>query len=89
MDKITTTTLYATLGQDAFKFICEQTQIKTIMVSPDLVKMLCDLKKKFNLIQLENAILFDMTTNCDSKKELEELRNAGFTTYSFTEDFMK
>jgi long-chain acyl-CoA synthetase len=59
------------------------------MVSPDLVKMLCDLKKKFNLIQLENAILFDMTTNCDSKKELEELRNAGFTTYSFTEDFMK
>ena len=89
MDKITTATLYATLGQDAFKFICEQTQIKTIMVSPDLVKMLCDLKKKFNLIQLENAILFDMTTNCDSKKELEELRNAGFTAYSFTEDFMK
>ena len=89
MDKITTATLYATLGQEAFKFICDQTQIKTIMVSPDLVKMLCELKKKFNLVQLEKAILFDMTTNCDSKKELEELRNAGFKAYSFTEDFMK
>ena len=89
MDKITTATLYATLGQEAFKFICEQTKIKTIMVSPDLVNMLCDLKKKFNLEQLSNAILFDMTTNCDSKKELENLRNAGFKAYSFNEDFMK
>ena len=51
--------------------------------------MLCDLKKKYNLKQLSNAILFDMTTNCDSKKELEKLRNAGFTAYSFTEDFLK
>ena len=30
-----------------------------------------------------------MTTNCDSKKELEKLRNAGFTAYSFTDDFLK
>jgi long-chain acyl-CoA synthetase len=89
MDSITTATLYATLGQNAFKFICDQTKIKTIMVSPDLVKMLCDLKLKFNLEQLTNAILFDMTTNCDSKKELENLRNAGFKAYSFTEDFLK
>ena len=33
---------------DAFKFICEQTNIKTIMISPDLLGMLCNLKKKFN-----------------------------------------
>ena len=89
MDSITTATLYATLGQNAFKFICDQTKIKTVMVSPDLVKMLCDLKVKFNLEQLSNAILFDMTTNCDSKKELENLRNAGFNAYSFTDDFLK
>ena len=89
MDSVTTATLYATLGQDAFKYICDQTKIKTILVSPDLVNMLCDLKKKFNLEQLSNAILFDMTTNCDSKKELENLRNAGFKAYSFTEDFLK
>ena len=30
-----------------------------------------------------------MTTNCDSEKELEKLRNAGFTAYSFTKDFLK
>ena len=89
MDKITTATLYATLGQEAFKFICDQTKIKTIMVSPDLVEMLCKLKNKFNLTQLTSAILFDLTTNCDSEKKLEELRKAGFTAYSFTKDFIK
>ena len=89
MDKITTVTLYATLGQDAFKFICDQTKIKTIMVSPDLVEMLCKFKNKFNLTQLSSAILFDFTTNCDSEKKLEELRNAGFKAYSFTNDFIK
>ena len=89
MDSVTTATLYATLGQDAFKYICDQTQIKTIFVSPDLVNMLCQLKLKFDLKRLSTAVLFDLTTNCDSKKELEKLKNAGFTAYSFTEDFLK
>jgi long-chain acyl-CoA synthetase len=89
MDTITTATLYATLGPNAFKFICEQTQIKTIMVSPDLVKTLCELKQKFNLENLKYAILFDLTTNCDSEKELRELEKAGFTPFSFTKDFIK
>ena len=89
MDTITTATLYATLGPNAFKFICEQTQIKTIMVSPDLVKTLCELKQKFNLVNLTYAILFDLTTNCDSEKELQELQKAGFTPFSFAKDFIK
>ena len=89
MDSITTATLYATLGPNAFKFICEQTQIKTIMVSPDLVKMLCELKQKFKLDNLKYAILFDLTTNCDSDSTLSELEKAGFTAYSFTKDFIK
>jgi long-chain acyl-CoA synthetase len=89
MDSVTTATLYATLGQEAFKYICDQTQIKTIMVSPDLVDMLCKLKLKYDLKRLSTAILFDLTTNCDSKKELEKLKNAGFIAYSFTEDFLK
>jgi long-chain acyl-CoA synthetase len=89
MDKVTTTTLYATLGQDAFNFICNQTKIKTIMVSPDLVEMLCNLKNKFNLVQLSSAILFDLTTNCDSESKLNELRKAGFNAYSFSQDFIK
>ena len=89
MDTITTATLYATLGPNAFKFICEQTQIKTVLVSPDLVKMLCEFKKKFILNNLTNAILFDLTTNCDSEKVLQELEKAGFKAYSFTKDFLK
>ena len=89
MDKITTVTLYATLGPNAFKFICEQTEIKTILVTPDLVKMLCELKQKFNLDNLSYAILFDLTTNCDSDKVLSQLKEAGFTAYSFTKDFIK
>ena len=89
MDTITTATLYATLGPNAFKFICEQTQIKSVLVSPDLVKMLCEFKKKFTLNNLTNAILFDLTTNCDSEKVLQELEKAGFTAYSFTKDFLK
>ena len=89
MDSITTVTLYATLGPNAFKFICEQTEIKTILVSPDLVKTLCDLKQKFKLDNLTYAILFDLTTNCDSDKVLSQLKEAGFTAYSFTKDFIK
>ena len=89
MDTITTVTLYATLGPNAFKFICEQTEIKTILVTPDLVDMLCDFKQKFNLDKLTYAILFDLTTNCDSDKVLNRLKDAGFTAYSFTKDFIK
>ena len=89
MDSVTTATLYATLGREAFKYICDQTKIKTVMVSPDLVDMLCEFKKLYNLEQLSTAILFDMTTYCDSKKELEKLKNAGFVAYSFVDDFQK
>ena len=89
MDSVTTATLYATLGREAFKYICDQTKIKTVMVSPDLVDMLCEFKKLYNLEQLSTAILLDMTTYCDSKKELEKLKNAGFVAYSFVDDFQK
>ena len=89
MDSITNVTLYSTLGEEAFKFICEQTKIKAIFVSPDLVNSLCEYKIKFNLKQLNYAILYDFTTNCDSKKLLEELKNAGFIAFSFTSEFLK
>ena len=89
MDSVTTAKLYATLGQEAFKYICDQTQIKTVFVSPDLVDMLCKLKLKYSLSQLSTAVLFDLTTGCNSRKELENLKNAGFIAYSFTDDFLK
>jgi long-chain acyl-CoA synthetase len=41
------------------------------------------------LERLSNAILFDLTTNCDAKKELEKLSRAGFNAYSFKDDFLK
>ena len=89
LDSVTNVTLYSTLGQEAFKYICEQTQIKTIFVSPDLVDALCEYKKIFNLKQLSIAILYDFTTNCDSDKYLEKLRKGNFTAYSFISDFLK
>ena len=89
MDSVTIVTLYSTLGQDAFRFICEQTKIKTIFVSPDLVSLVCEYKHKFNLPHLTNAVLYDFTTNCDSQKLLEELKNVGFKAYSFTSEFLK
>ena len=89
LDSVTNVTLYSTLGQEAFKFICEQTQIKTIFVSPDLVNTLCEYKNKFGLKQLTTAILYDFTTNCDSNLFLEKLRKANFTAYSFTSEFLK
>ena len=89
MDSITTVTLYATLGQEAFKYICEQTNIKTIFVSPDLVDLCCKFKQLFNIKTLTHAILFDFTTNCDSRVCLEKLKSAGFEALSFKEDFLK
>jgi long-chain acyl-CoA synthetase len=89
LDSVTNVTLYSTLGQEAFKFICEQTKIKTIFVTPDLVDSLCEYKNKYNLAELKNAILYDFTTNCDSKIFLEKLKKANFNAYSFTSEFLK
>ena len=89
LDSVTNVTLYSTLGQEAFKFICEQTKIKTIFVTPDLVDSLCEYKIKYNLPELTNAILYDFTTNCDSKIFLEKLKKANFNAYSFTSEFLK
>ena len=89
LDSVTNVTLYSTLGQEAFKFICEQTKIKTIFVTPDLVDSLCEYKNKYNLAELKNAILYDFTTNCDSKIFLEKLTKANFNAYSFTSEFLK
>ena len=84
MDSITTVTLYSTLGFEAFKHICDETLIKTICVSPDLVDMLIECKKRFNITQLQYAILFDFTTDCpgNAKSKLEQ---AGFKVILFTE----
>lgn len=86
MDSITTVTLYSTLGQEAFHHICQETKISTICVSPDLVNMLIECKKKFNIETLRNVILFDFTTNCKNVAELQtQLQEAGLRTIFFTD----
>ena len=86
MDSITTVTLYSTLGQEAFHHICQETKISTICVSPDLVNMLIECKKKFNIETLRNVILFDFTTNCNNVAELQtQLQEAGLRTIFFTD----
>lgn len=84
MDSITTVTLYATLGHEAFKHICDESLITTICVSPDLVDLLIENKIKQNITTLQYAILFDYTTNCpsDAKTKLEK---AGFEVLLFTD----
>ena len=87
MDSITTVTLYATLGEEAFDHICKETLIKTICVSPDLVDMLIKCKTKFNIETLQNVLLFDMTTNITEKEVNEiqtKLKNAGIEMIRFT-----
>ena len=59
LNRITTVTFYATLGETAFDFISNQTQISTICVSPDNVKLLCSYITKFNISTIKNVILFD------------------------------
>ena len=86
MDSITTVTLYSTLGQEAFKHICEETKISTICVSPDLVNMLTECKSKFNIETLKNVILFDFTTNIENLDEIKKkLEGAGLRVILFTD----
>lgn len=82
LDKITTVTLYSTLGDEAFKYICEQTQISTICVSPDLIEMLVNCKKKYGIPTLQNIILYEMSHKAD-QSDIQSLIDAGFHVISF------
>ena len=81
---------YGNYGEYIFKAYYSLTFLP-LLLKIEKVKS-CDLyppSLDYNLNQLTTAILFDMTTNCDTEKELEKLTNAGFTAYSFTKDFLK
>lgn len=58
----TTVALYDTLGQDASRFVCNQTQLATICCSKDLVPGLIKLKiddPEGKMAKFENIIQFD------------------------------
>lgn len=44
--RATTVALYDTLGEDAMKYVIDQTELITVAMSPDLVQGLCKHKKK-------------------------------------------
>jgi long-subunit acyl-CoA synthetase (AMP-forming) len=64
-NSITTVPLYDTLGPQAMKFIINETEMATIMISPNHIMKLCTLKlddeasKSSALRNLTNLIVFD------------------------------
>jgi hypothetical protein len=44
-NNVTTVALYDTLGEDASRYICSQTELTTIGCSADLIEKICTLKK--------------------------------------------
>ncbi len=75
LNKITSVTFYATLGDIAFNFISGQTKLSTICVSPDNAGQLISYIKKYNIKSIENVIVFDKTLwmNDDVVKQLSAL----------------
>jgi long-chain acyl-CoA synthetase len=81
---ITSVTLYAVLGEEAFQFINEQTELSTLCISPDdNVDSIIKFKRKFGLPHLTNVILFDLTLIVPSEAETR-LKEAGFNVYYFS-----
>jgi len=58
----TTIALYDTLGQDAARYVCDQTELSTICCSKDLVQSIIKLKSddpEGKMTKLENIVSFE------------------------------
>ncbi|MCQ2820884.1 MAG: AMP-binding protein, partial [archaeon] len=88
LDSICTVTLYATLGQESFKYILDQSGITSMFLSPDLVDTLIKFKNNLNITSIKNIILFDFTVDC-KEEHFKQLRDQGFNVYSFKNDFLE
>jgi long-chain acyl-CoA synthetase len=83
--KVTTVALYDTLGQDAMRFVVNQTQLSTIAVSIEYVQKLSQLKlddqgmDEQKMTTLKNLIVFEDALT-DKDKEIAE--KAGITLYT-------
>lgn len=84
LDSITSVTLYSTLGDTAFDYICNQTRIKTLCVSPQNIATLITYKNKFGLKHLQNVVLFDFSFHLEETIK-DDLEKAGFNVYFFSE----
>lgn len=83
MNKITSVTFYATLGDEAFEYIADQTKLLTICVSPDNVANLISYIKKYNITTIKNVILFDYTLYL-GEKIIYELKEIGLNVFLFS-----
>jgi long-chain acyl-CoA synthetase len=85
LSTVTAVPLYATLGEEAFEYINKQTELTTLCISPDEnIDILIKYKNKFDLPQLKNVIIFDMTLILLDQTEAK-LKEAGFNVYYFSE----
>jgi long-chain acyl-CoA synthetase len=85
LNSVTSVTLYATLGEEAFEYINEQTELTTMCISPDEnIDILIKYKDMYEFPALKNVILFDLTLLVPENAE-KKLQNAGFNVYFFSE----
>ena len=90
LNKTTTVAFYDTLGPDASRFMCDQTELTTIACSADLVKKICDLKKDdpdgkmtkvVNIVSFESNVPKDVLALADevqiSVTTFDEIIEAG------------
>ncbi len=79
---ITTVTFYSTLGDLAFEHICRQTNISTVCITPDSAPALIQYKQQFNLQNLRNVIIFDLSSKFEQSL-IDSLSHAGMDVFSF------
>jgi long-chain acyl-CoA synthetase len=84
LNGITTVSFYATLGDEAFEHITNQTKLATICVSPENVNTLINYKHKFGLNSIKNVILYDLTLDCP-KKVISDLELEGLFVHLFSD----
>jgi len=84
LNSITSATFYATLGDVAFEYISNQTELSTICISDENVETFLKYINKYNITRIKNVILFDFTIffKAENRKKLE---NAGFFVLSFSQ----
>lgn len=85
MDDITSVTFYSTLGAESFDHIFKQTGIKTIAVSPESIKKLCEFHEKFKFSTLTNVIVYDYTLYINKEVETEQLKKLGVNIFFFSD----
>ena len=74
--RVTTVAFYDTLGEDAFRFMCDQTELTTISMSADLIVKLAKLKQKdasestVKMHRVKNLICFE-----DADALTDEMKN--------------